>query len=130
MYEAAGRPDLACTARLKYTDYLEQQDLLKPAMSGLAFTIQKFPQEGRYVPPMLDRLEQIAQRVDGADQQLLAFYKLFLPKIQRKRGKAPSKYCMQMYRRGIERFEQSGDLRTAALLKSELAKLESSDAKL
>ncbi len=129
MYEAAGRPDLAVKARLKYTDYLEQQDQLTAAMSGLAFTIQKFPQEGRYVPPMLDRLEQIAGQVAGADQQLLAFYKTFLPKIERKRGNAPSKYCMDMYRRGIERFEQAGDARTAALLKAELAKLESSDVK-
>ncbi len=129
MYEAAGRPDLACKARLKYTDYLEEQEQWSAAMSGLAFTIQKFPQEGRYVPPMLDRLEKIAAQVAGADQQLLAFYKVFLPQIQRKRGDAPSKYCMEMYRRGIERFEQSGDMRTAALLKAELAKLESSDAK-
>ena len=130
LYENAGRPDLACKARLKYTDYLEELDKPLAAIAGLGFTVMKFPQEGRYVPPLLDRLEKLAPQVKGANLEVIKLYKVFLPKIQRKRSNAPSKYCMKMYRRGIERFKQAGDLQAAAFWTNELSKLESIDIKL
>ncbi|TWT84492.1 hypothetical protein CA13_59710 [Planctomycetes bacterium CA13] len=123
LYEHAGRPDLSCKARLRYSDYLVGQEKVPAAITGLAFTILKFPQEGRYVPSMLDRMEQLAGDVEGANQEVLSFYRRFLPLIDQKRGNAASDYCMEMYKRGIDRFEQAGDAGTAMMLKNELAKL-------
>ena len=130
MYENAGRPDLACKARLKYTDYLEELNKPLEAIAGLGFTVMKVPQEGRFIPPLLDRLEELAPQVKGANLEVIKLYKVFLPKIEQKRSNAPSKYCMQMYRRGIERFKQAGDLQAAAFWAKELSKLESIDVKM
>lgn len=113
MYEAAGRPDLACTARLKLTDYLLAAERTGEAIEGLAYTIKKFPEEGRYVPEMLDKLEEICGDVEGAEAQLILFYQQFLPTVPKTRGDEPSKYCMEMYERGIERFQKAGQVQLA-----------------
>src|SRR5262249_19185163 len=47
LYEQAGRPDLACEARIKVADIQVSQKRYKRAADGLAFTIRKFPSEGR-----------------------------------------------------------------------------------
>jgi len=125
LYERSGRPDLACQAVLRYADYLVQDEKPSQAVAGLALTILKFPQEGRYVPPMLDRMEQVSQQAGGNEQDVLAFYRRFLPLIDQKRGDTASDYCIKMYQRGIARFEENGDQQTATMLKAELAKLQS-----
>ncbi|MEX1233165.1 MAG: putative Ig domain-containing protein [Planctomycetaceae bacterium] len=113
MYEGAGRPDLACEARLKLTDYLVAEKRIGEAIEGLAFTIKKFPDEGRYVPRMLDRLEEVCEGIEGADGELLVFYQQFLPTVPKTRGDDPSKYCMEMYERGIARFQKAGQIQLA-----------------
>lgn len=123
LYEQAGRPDLACEARLKLSDYHVTEGRPLDAVLGLAYTIKKFPSEGRYVPRMLDKLEQTCQGVEGADKELLAFYASFLPMIPQMRGDDPSKYCMAMFERGIERFKQFGQPQLAQLYEAQLAKI-------
>ena len=123
LYEAAGRPDLACEARLKYADYLVAENRQKEAIEGLAFTIKKFPDEGRYVPKMLDKLENICQGVEGAQQQLVLFYQQFLPTVPKTRGSRPSPYCIRMYERAIDRFQKAGQPQLAAACQAELQRL-------
>ncbi len=125
MYEAAGRPDLACEARLKLSDDLVKADQSQVAIEGLAFTIKKFADEGRYVPRMLDRLEEICATVPGTDPRLVEFYQQFLPTIPTHRGNSPSDYCVAMLRRGIAFFEAHQQPQLAKQFQSRLAKLES-----
>ncbi len=49
-YENLGRPDLACEARMKLVEYQTDAKDHKKAFDGLANTVRKFPDEGRYVP--------------------------------------------------------------------------------
>jgi hypothetical protein len=123
LYEQADRPDLACEARLKYADYLVEEEDFETAIQGLAAAIKRFPAEGRYVPRMLDKLEEICDKVDGADQKLLGFYREFLPMIPQKRGTRPSAYCTEMYQRAIKRFRDGGQEQMARLYEAQLAAL-------
>ncbi len=123
LYEQAGRPDLACEARLKFTDYLVQQKHGNDAVEGLAASIKKFPGEGRYVPKMLDKLEALCQGNNARQEQLLLFYKQFLPLVPRMRGDEPSKYCIDVYGRAIDRFKKGGQPQFAQILELQLAQL-------
>lgn len=124
-YLMAQRPDLACEARLRLTDLLEENDRALESVEGLGMTIMAFPDEGRYVPKMLDRIELICQKTEGAAPQLIRFYQGFLPRVPPKRGERPSRYCMDMYRRGIEIFTKYGQVRAAQMLELQLRELES-----
>ncbi|MBS0205299.1 MAG: hypothetical protein JSS49_20540 [Planctomycetes bacterium] len=126
MYEASGRPDLACEARLKLSDYLLEDGGTREVIDGLAFTIKKFPDEGRYVPKLLDRLEQVCGTVKGADQQLLRFYLEFIPLIPQKRGNDPSPYCMRMLERAVDKFTAAGQTQQAQAFSLQLANLKAS----
>jgi len=127
MYEAAGRPDLACEARLTLSNYLLEEGLTKEVIEGLAFTIKKFPDEGRYVPRLLDKLEQVCQSVRGADQQLLRFYLEFIPLVPQKRGDVPSPYCMRMLERAIDKFMAAGQTQQAQVFANQLAVLRATE---
>jgi len=124
LYQMAERPDLACEARLRLTDLLVEDKRAIEAVDGLAGTIHVFVDEGRYVPRMLDRIEEICQDVDGATPHLLRFYASFLPKIPQMRGNRPSKYCMEMFRRGIDRFRKHGELAAARAFEAQLTQIE------
>lgn len=123
LYAAAGRPDLACEAQLRLADYFVESDKAADAIKGLSSTIIAFPDEGRYVPRMLDKLETVCNDVNGANQQLASFYKAFLPLVPQKRGSRPSEYCIKMYERGIVRFQQAGVVDLATYYDLELNKL-------
>ncbi len=123
LYVAAERPDLACEARIKLADLLVQADKHGAAIEGLAVTIQHFPDEGRYVPRMLDKLEATCEQVEGADQQLLAFYNTFIPRIPKLRGSRPSEYCIEMYERAIAKCQQHNALQAAQVYQFQLEQL-------
>jgi hypothetical protein len=123
MYEAAERPDLSCEARLKLSDYLLKEGRSTEVIEGLAFTIKKFPDEGRYVPRLLDKLEKVCEGVKGSDEVLLQFYLEFIPQIPQTRGKEPSPYCMRMLERAIAKFKAAGQSEQALPFAEQLAKL-------
>lgn len=134
MYEAAERPDLACKARLKLTEYLVNDKKYKDAIAGLAFTIMKFPDEGRYVPQMLDQLEAICKTAQNAPAtpgkksdvtkaDLVNFYSQFLPKVPQRRGDEASPYAIAMLERGLNRFQEAGETQLAQACKDQLSKL-------
>ena len=125
LYVKSGRPDLTCEARLKLTDYLLKQEKPEEAVRGLSATILAFPDEGRYVPRMLDKLELICQGIEGSDPLVVQFYKNFLPTIPQMSGDRPSPYCMKMFQRGIDRFKQAGQTALAQAYEGQLAKIRS-----
>jgi hypothetical protein len=122
-FEALGRPDLACEARLKLVDYQVEAKEYKKAADGLAQTVRKFPAEGRYVPKMMDRLEEVCRLMKGkTGTDLLArFYLEVLPKVPRKRGSEPSQYCIKLYEKAVAFFKENNRPREAALLEQQLA---------
>lgn len=122
-YQMAQRPDLACEARLRMTDLLIEDKREIEAVDGLAATVYLFAGEGRYVPRMLDRIEEICQDVERATPHLLRFYATFLPKIPQMRGSRPSKYCMEMFERGIAKFQKHGELAAAQAFQAQLTQI-------
>ncbi len=126
LYESAGRPDLACEARLKQCELLmasDKPDNALAALNAIVATIRKFPEEGRYVPKLLDKLESICRKHNVGADQVVQFYTEFLPRIPQKRGSEPSKYCMATYERAILMFKKNGQPQLAQAYAAELANL-------
>lgn len=127
-YISLQRPDLACEARLQLTDYLVADGQQADAVEGLAATIVAFPSEGRYVPKMLDRIDEICQSDESLNSQRVEFYAKFIPLVPKYRGSSPTKFCQQTFERAIKLFEQSGSQALAAMAKQELADIRSGAA--
>jgi hypothetical protein len=104
-YEAAGRPDLACQARLKWAEHPFEQKQWLTAAKGLSQTINKFPAEGRYVPKMMTKLQEACGQFKGGPEYLGKFYLDVLARIPPTRGDEPSRYCVSMYEQAIEFFK-------------------------
>ena len=121
LYEAADRPDLACEAKLKYVEYLVADDRKKEAIQTLAVSIQRVPSEGRYVPRMLDRMEALCKEAETSQNDLVRFYQEFLPKIPQMRDDRPSPYCIEMFERGVQRFQEAGQEQLAKACEAQLA---------
>ena len=128
LYQQAARPDLACQARLKYTDYLLEDGKQREAIEGLAYTIKKFPDEGRYVPRLLDRLEAICREFKGAEEHLVRLYQELLPLIPPERNGRPSKYFMSMLERAAARFTQYNRPELAQACQAQLVRLRAAEA--
>ena len=122
-YARAGRPDLLCTARLKFTDHLVENKHLKEAMQGLATSVMRVAEEGRYVEPMLDRMEELCGEYEGGEDDVMNFYRQFLPRVSPKRGDAPSRHCAEMYQRAAEVFRKYGQESVAQQIEMQLAAL-------
>jgi hypothetical protein len=126
LYEQAGRVDLACEALLKSADLFLADERPKDAVDALAAAILRFPDEGRYVPKMLDKLESLCRDNPRLQEALIGFYQQFLPKIPQKRGNDPSAYCMKMYERAVSRFTEAGAAQLAQGVQMQLRMLEAS----
>jgi hypothetical protein len=127
LYEQAGRPDLACEARFKLADIQVSQKRYKHAAEGLAFTIRKFPSEGRYVPRLMEKLQEVCKNYQGGTELLGKFYLDVLPAIPAKRGGDPSAYCIKMYEQAVAFFKENQKDKVAAQLKSQLARIRRGD---
>lgn len=123
MYIAAKRPDLAIQARMRLTDLLVAEGAQTAAINGLGLTIYAFADDGRYVPKMLDRLEELCGEVEGSTPALLAFYNTFLPKIPQTRGSRASDHCIKMFERGVRIFKEHNQPQLAAPYEATLVML-------
>jgi hypothetical protein len=119
-YEVAGRPDLACQARLKWAEYPFDQKQWLTAAKGLTQTINKFPAEGRYVPKLMTKLREACGEFKAGNDFLSKFYLEVLARIPPTRGDEPSKYCISMYEQAIEFFKEQKRDRTVAELEGQL----------
>ncbi len=108
---------------MRLADMLVANAQADEAIQGLAFSIKKFPEEGRYVPRMLDKLEAICKEANVAQEHLVPFYQSFLPLVPQMRGSRPSKYCIQMFERGILRFQETGQTQLAQLATVQLQRI-------
>jgi len=120
-YESLARPDLACEARIRLAELqVDAKDYAKAA-NGLAGTVRKFPAEGRYVPKMMAKLQDVCKQYKQGTDLLAKFYLEFLPLVPKRRGDEVSKYCVTMHEQAIEFFESNNKPREAALVKQSLA---------
>jgi hypothetical protein len=125
MYEQAGRIDLSCMARLKHADILASNGRPRDAAASLAAAILLFPDEGRYVPQLLDKLEPLCQKDKLGQKQLVLFYQQFLPKIPQPDGK--NIYGIAMFKRAIECFHKAGQDQLAQACRMRLKLMEERD---
>jgi hypothetical protein len=126
LYEKGGRPDLACEARLKLAEFQGEEEKWMVAAKGLATTIQKFPAEGRYVPKLVTKLQEVCDNYKGGPEFLGQQYLELLKKVPPKRGDEPSKYAIQMYEQAIKFFkDQKGKEKTVKDLEARLASVKS-----
>lgn len=122
-YEQLGRPDLACEARLKLTEYQVEAKDFQKAADGLSKTIVRFPSEGRYVPKMLTELQKVCAEYKGGPDKLTKFYLQVLPLIPATRGNEISDYCVKVHTQAIEFFKQNGKVKEAQAAEQRLAQI-------
>jgi hypothetical protein len=123
-YEALNRPDLACEARIKFAEYQAEAKEYKKAADGLAQTIRKFPTEGRYVPKMMEKLQDVCTAYGKNGTELLAkFYVQILPQIPPKRGDEVSEYCVKMYQQAVDFFKKNGKAKEADVLELQMNRI-------
>lgn len=126
-YEVLKRPDLACEARIKLVEYQTagkpKLEDWKRAADGLMKTVRAFPDEGRYIPKMMDTLETVCttKEYKGGVDSLAKFYLEFLPRVPKARGTEVSKYCVKMHEQGLAFLEANNKPKEAAFVKQQLA---------
>jgi hypothetical protein len=83
LYEKAKRPDLVCSARLRVTELMlaDEKEKVETAGKGILITVRKFPTEGRYVPKLMSKMDEIAPKYKTGVQQTAQLYLDLLPKM-------------------------------------------------
>jgi len=126
-YETLKRPDLACEARIKLVEYQTagkpKFEDYKRAADGLMKTVRAFPDEGRYIPKLMEALETVCMAKEykpGVDV-LAKFYLEFLPRVPKTRGDAVSSYWVKMHEQGLAFLEANNKPKEAAVVKQQLA---------
>jgi hypothetical protein len=125
-YESLGRPDLACEARLKLVDYQadsKEEENRRRAFNGLAQTVRKFPEEGRYVPRMVTRMEEVAKEIRGGENLMAKFYLEILPRVPARRGDAVSEFCVKLHEQAIEYLKDARRPKELATIEQSLARV-------
>jgi hypothetical protein len=127
-YENLGRPDLACEARMKLVEYQVDAKEHKKAFDGLAFTVRKFPTEGRYVPKMIGKMQEVSKDIKGGDAQMEQFWLEILPKVPARRGNEVSEYCVKLHEQAVAYLKDINKPKDAALVEQNLARVKNGKA--
>jgi hypothetical protein len=114
VYEKANRPDLTCEARLKWADFLGEEKKFALAATGLSEAIKKFPDEGRYVPKMLEKLTEACAGFSGGKEYLSKTYLELLRKMNPKRGDEVTKYFTKTSGDALAFFQTEKKMKEAA----------------
>ena len=114
VYENARRPDLACEARLQWADYLAEEKKYALAATGLAHTIKKFPDEGRYVPKLMAKLKEVCGQFGGGKDYLAKTYLELVRSLKPTRGREVTKYFVQMSGDALTFFREAKKAKEAA----------------
>lgn len=124
LWASTGRPDLTCRLRLQLTNQLVADKQYQAALGGLAQTVKKFPDEGRYIPQLLDKYEAVAKQVDDGSAKVLKLYQELMPLIPRRRQNQTSQFYLEMLNRASRRFEQAGEVKAAKAYADQAKKLQ------
>jgi hypothetical protein len=119
-FERAGRPDLACDARLKITQLLAAEEKWQTAGQGLVFTIRKFPTEGRYVPKLTAKLQEVSKNYKGGTEEAAKLYLELIPGMVQYYKDDTSEYCVKMYNQAMQFFRDNNLGKYADALKTKV----------
>lgn len=122
-FEVLGRPDLACEARLQLVDYQADAKDYKKAFDGLANTVRKFPDEGRYVPRLITRMQEVSKDMKGGDALMAKFYLEILPRVPPRRGNEVSEYCVKLHKQAVAYLKDNNKPKEAAAVEQSLARV-------
>jgi hypothetical protein len=122
-YETLGRPDLGCEARMKLVEYQAEAKDFKRAFDGLAFTVRKFPEEGRYVPKMVTRMQEVARDIKGGPDLMAKFYLEILPRVPPRRGDEVSTYCVKLHEQAAAYLKEHNKPKETAAVEQMLARV-------
>jgi len=125
-YEQLGRPDLACEARIKLVEYQVEAKDHQKAATGLMVTVRKFPSEGRYVPKMMKKLEEVSKEYKAGTDQLVKFYQELLPRVPPTRGDTVSEYWVKMNQQAVAYFKENNKSKEAAIVEAQLNRVKAS----
>ena len=118
-FEQSGRADLACAARLQITDALIAQKKWQTAADGLTTTITRFPTEGRYVPKMTEKMQEVCGQFKGGNEKLAKLYVELVPKLITYYGKDDlAKFQTELYKQALAFLEKNDMQKQAAELRA------------
>jgi hypothetical protein len=117
-FEQAGRADLACMARLQITDALAAQKKWQTAAEGLTTTIQRFPTEGRYVPKMTLKMQEVCGQYKGGNDKLAKLYVDLVPKLLAYYRNDDGPFQQELYKQALAFFEKNDMQKQAAELRA------------
>lgn len=118
-FEQAGRADLSCVARLQITDALIAQKKWPTAADGLTTTINRFPTEGRYVPKMMLKMQEVSSQYKGGNDKLAKLYVDLVPKLLAYYGGDDlAKFHTELYKQALAFLEQNDMKKQAAELRA------------
>jgi hypothetical protein len=117
--EKAGRPDLSCDVRLRISDSLVKDKKWQTAAEGLITTIYRFPTEGRYIPKLTQKLQDIAPNYKGGTERLAQVYLDIVPRLYvYYKTDNEAEYHKTMYKQAIGFFEANQMTANASTLKA------------
>jgi hypothetical protein len=119
LFEKAGRPDLSCAARLQITDALVAQKKWQTAADGLTTTITRFPTEGRYVPKMTAKMQEVCSHYKGGNEKLAKLYIDLVPKLIAYYGDGDdlAKFHTELYKQALAFLKKNDMQKQEAELK-------------
>jgi hypothetical protein len=117
LFEKHGRPDLACDARLKIADELTGQEKWQTAAQGLNTTIRKFPTEGRFIPKLTLKLQEVSKNYKGGNEALAKLYLELVPAMVTYYEGDTGEYYTKMYDQALAFLQDSKMDKAAADLK-------------
>ncbi len=120
-FEKAKRADLACDARLKLTELLVEESKHATALTGLSNSVKTFPTEGRYVPKMLKKMEEMAANVKDGPTKVATVYVELIPKMIIYYGNDTNIYYRKMSQQAKAFFEQNNLVQATKRLEAGVA---------
>lgn len=120
-FQKAKRADLVCDARLKLTDLLIARAKHATALTGLTATVRAFPTEGRYVPKLMKKMEEVAPAVKAGPAQVAQVYVDLLPGMITYYKSDTIVYYKTMREQARTFFEQNQLTQAAATLEARIA---------
>ena len=112
-FEAAKRRDLVCEARLIRAQLLLDQERPNDAIETLAYCATSYPDEGRYLSRILDKIDAISAATPAAAPLLVKLYQELLPLYFKAQGGKPVKHTQRLYDRAVKVFTDNGEIKLA-----------------
>ncbi len=94
--KAADRRDLVCASRMRWAALLLEQKRPEMAVKTLAYCVDKYPGEGRHIPKILDKIEEINAANPSVKFEVIKIYKSYLAAYFKTESSKPDKYSEQM----------------------------------